>query len=98
MAHEIQAWEAITERYSSAILLGNGASISINDQFSYGSLKEHAEGLGRITKSVSEVFKFFKTEDFEFILRVLWQAQNVNSALGTEENRTTQTSRMPSSA
>jgi len=91
MPHEIQTWDAISERYESAILLGNGASISINDQFTYESLKGRAEERGHITEAVSDVFRFFGTDDFELILRVLWQAQNVNSALGTEENRTTRT-------
>jgi hypothetical protein len=93
MPYEIKSWEEISERYRSAILLGNGASISISNRFCYDSLKEHAEDQGHITEAVSEVFRFFDTEDFELILRVLWQAQNVNTALGTEENRTTQTYR-----
>lgn len=90
MPHEIHNWEAISDRYNSTILLGNGASIAIDERFDYTSLKSHAEELGTITEQVAEVFSFFGTEDFEFILRVLWHAANVNQALGTEEARTTE--------
>jgi len=64
-----------------AILLGNGASIAIDDSFAYGSLKEHATDNGLLTDDIQSLFDFFHTDDFELILRIVWQATNVNKSL-----------------
>lgn len=88
MPHTINSWAAIEQNYRSSILLGNGASIAVHDGFMYRSLKARALELGTITDALANVFAFFGTEDFEFVLRILWHAQNVNAALGTHEIRT----------
>lgn len=91
MTHQILEWSAIRENYQGgALVLGNGASISVDGRFSYGSLKQKAEELGTITPALAKVFRFFNdTPDFELVLRMLWHARNVNSALEIGENQTT---------
>lgn len=88
MTYLIENWKDIASRHDSSILIGNGASISVNASFRYDSLKEEAEKSGNIPSRVAAVFGFFGTEDFEYILRVLWHASNVNSALGIAEKAT----------
>lgn len=91
MIHRVHAWNSIRERYDrGALLLGNGASIAVDQRFSYSSLKEKAQELDAITPTLNNVFKYFKTDDFELILRMLWHARHVNSALDVGENQTTQ--------
>lgn len=37
---------------------------------------------------VHELFKFFDTEDFELVLRLVWQATNINQVLDINDNKT----------
>jgi hypothetical protein len=37
---------------------------------------------------VQSIFDFFHTDDFELILRIVWQANNVNKALEIEDDKT----------
>lgn len=80
--NKVVKWEEIAENYSEALLLGNGASIAIDARFSYPSLHEAAKSFTHITKDVQDVFDIFKTSDFELVLRELWHANMVNTALG----------------
>lgn len=88
MSYRIYNWLDISHRFDEAILIGNGASISINDSFDYGSLKEHAIENGLLTENVRKLFAFFKTNDFELILRLVWQANKVNDALDIKDKTT----------
>lgn len=90
MPHEIHKWNDIKDGYGGAILLGNGASISVHADFSYGSLKQHATDNGLLTEDVQSVFNFFHTDDFELILRIVWQATNVNKSLDIDDEKTEQ--------
>lgn len=79
---KIFQWSDIKDEFNGgAILLGNGASIAIDDSFAYGSLKEHATDNGLLTDDIQSLFDFFHTDDFELILRIVWQATNVNKSL-----------------
>lgn len=88
MTIKIYDWQDISKDFSDSILLGNGASISINDSFTYKSLKEHAANKGLFDPSIKLLFDFFGTDDFELILRLVWHATKVNEALGITDNET----------
>jgi len=85
---EIKKWNDIKGEYKDGLLLGNGASIAIDDSFSYKSLKKHAIDEGYFTEQVQALFDAFHTEDFELILRIVWHAYHVNGALGISDNQT----------
>jgi hypothetical protein len=84
----IHKWADIQEEFKGAIFLGNGASIAVDEEFSYESLVEYAKGVGLLTPDVERIFEFFGTEDFELILRAVWQATNVNQTLGINGDKT----------
>jgi hypothetical protein len=88
MPHNILKWADISGDFSNSIILGNGASISIDESFKYSSLKEHAVANGLLTESVQALFTFFETDDFELILRLVWHANKVNSALEIKDEST----------
>jgi hypothetical protein len=88
MDYQISNWADIKEDYCDSILLGNGASISIDSVFSYSSLREHAIGNGLLQNNVESLFDYFKTDDFELILRLVWQASKVNQALNIRDRIT----------
>lgn len=87
MPHEIYQWDEIKERFTDALLVGNGGSIAVHPGFRYGGLFEQARLLGHLTPDVRAIFAAFDTEDFELVLRRLWQAKHVNHALGIEVAR-----------
>lgn len=59
MPHQILNWMDIFEDFNETVLLGNGASISVNRSFRYGSLKDHAIDNGLLTRSVQRLFAYF---------------------------------------
>lgn len=79
--HVIKKWAAIQYQFRDALLLGNGASRAVHPGFGYDSLYKAAAQAGHISCSVATIFEQFKTQDFELVLRRLWQAQLVNKAL-----------------
>lgn len=88
MPFEIQPWANISANYRGTIILGNGASISVSPRFAYASLLQHALNNGLLPKDVQQLFDFFQTSDFELVLRLVWQASNVNRALQIHDART----------
>ena len=89
MAHRIFEWQEIAENYyGGSLLLGNGASMSIDNRFGYTSLVDHAREKGLFTQDIQQLFNFFNTTDFELVLRLVWQASNINCALLIQDNRT----------
>lgn len=88
MSFTIHPWFELAQRYNGTILLGNGASMAVSPRFGYGSLLEHVTQRERLAEDVRRLFDFFRTEDFELILRIVWQATNVNKSLGIEDART----------
>ncbi|MFC0445367.1 DUF4917 family protein [Pseudidiomarina halophila] len=85
---EIHSWAEISDRYTDTLLLGNGASIAVDERFHYESLKQHAIENGLLNEDVQSLFDYFHTEDFELVLRIVWQATNVNVALQIEDEKT----------
>ncbi|HBO4986446.1 TPA: DUF4917 family protein [Pseudomonas aeruginosa] len=91
MPYQIAQWTEIAAQYHrGTILLGNGASIAVSPHFAYGSLLEHAQQNELLTEDVGRLFAFFDTSDFELILRLVWQATNVNKSLDIPDDRTHQ--------
>lgn len=84
----IQQWNEIKEDFTDTLVLGNGASIAVDRKFSYKSLLETARTEKFITKDVERVFKHFGTNDFEFVLHVIFQAHHVNQALSIKDSKT----------
>ncbi len=78
---EIFQWCDIRDQFTDGLLLGNGASRAVHAGFGYESLFKAACDLGRVDESVKKVFDSFDTDDFELVLRRLWQAKLVNEAL-----------------
>lgn len=86
---EIYQWEDIKyDFYNAKLILGNGASIAIDSKFSYSSLLEHAKLNNHINDDIKELFNFFNTNDFELILRLVWQAAKVNKSFKIDDNKT----------
>lgn len=71
--------------------MGNGASIAVDNRLNYTSLKEHAEKNGLMNDNVKTLFDTYDTCDFELILRLVWQATNVNKALEISDTKTEET-------
>lgn len=90
MPFDINQWANIAGNYRDTILLGNGASIAVSPRFSYESLLQHALARDWITNDVKQLFEFFRTNDFELVLRLVWQASNVNRSLQIPDERTYQ--------
>ncbi|HGM5581470.1 TPA: DUF4917 family protein [Pseudomonas putida] len=89
MTHIIHPWQNIVSNYRhGALLLGNGASMAISRNFGYGSLLDHAGQNELFEEDVQTLFTSFETNDFELILRLVWQAARVNKALAIQDRRT----------
>jgi len=88
VSFQIHCWNDISHRYSGTLLLGNGASRAVSERFSYVSLARHAFDSGLLAEDVLKLFDFFRTEDFELVLRLVWQASNVNMSLGIPDDKT----------
>lgn len=90
MEYSVKKWAQIAENYNrGTIVLGNGASIAVSPNFKYSSLLGNVQN-GELPEDVSSLFTFFNTDDFELILRLLWQVYNVNRALKISDARTNQ--------
>jgi len=79
---DIDTWENISTESWSAILLGNGASIAIHEQFAYPTLHGVADAEGLLATTAT-IFARLGTTDFEHVLLACWYAEHVNAALGT---------------
>jgi hypothetical protein len=69
--HEIYTWKEIKEKFDSTLLIGNGASIAVHEDFSYGAILELARQNGSIKKEEERLFSEFDTRNFELVLRAL---------------------------
>ncbi|WP_348766938.1 DUF4917 family protein [uncultured Salinisphaera sp.] len=83
-------WNELEEHFQDTVILGNGASISVDNRFAYSSLLEKARQTGYITDSISQVFEHFETSDFELVLEMLWHASHINEALQVRDQKTHQ--------
>ena len=78
---QVMDWRTIKDQFCDALLLGNGASRAVHTGFGYSSIYEEAKLRGHITSVVAQIFDQFAVNDFELVLRRLWQAKLVNNAL-----------------
>jgi hypothetical protein len=78
-------WNDLKAYCHDAIILGNGASIAVDKCFTYNSLYQEAESSRLLSEGIVSLFDAYKTKDFEFILRLLWTAHQVNQAFGVDE-------------
>lgn len=81
MPFPILNWLDIAANFSHTLLVGNGGSVAVHDEFGYTGLFEAAQVHGFINANVADIFERFGTNDFELVLRRLWQAKQVNTAL-----------------
>lgn len=88
MPFTIHPWFELAQRYEGTILLGNGASIAVSPRFAYRSLLDHVRQRESLAEDARRLFDFFETKDFELILRIVWQATNVNKSLQIQDDRT----------
>lgn len=88
MSYVIRPWLEIASNYRGTAILGNGASIAVSSRFDYKSLLGKARSSKLMASDVEQLFNFFKTTDFELILRIVWQAANVNQSLKIADSRT----------
>ncbi|ELA8132866.1 DUF4917 family protein [Vibrio parahaemolyticus] len=89
MPFDIFQWRDLEQEFAGGtLLLGNGSSRAVDERFRYESLKEHAIESGLLSEDVEALFEFFDTDDFELILRLVWQATNVNQTLDIRDTRT----------
>ncbi len=85
---KLKKWTKIKDRFTQNLLLGNGASIAIDERLSYKSLYEQVCEVGKLNKDLQGLFDSFDTTNFEFILKLLLQTSRVNEALGIEDKKT----------
>ncbi len=85
---QIHDWSEIRNSYKDALLIGNGASIEIDSRFNYKSLKKYAIERDVFTEEIKDLFEKLDTENFELVLKVVWQATNVNKALKITDTKT----------
>lgn len=78
---DILRWTDIEQDFSDRLLLGNGSSMAIHRGFGYESLFRIAVDQGHITRPVAEIFRQFRVNDFEVVLRKLWHTKLVLQAL-----------------
>lgn len=85
---KLHDWSKIRERFKDNLILGNGASRAIDNHLSYHSLYERVCESGKLNFELSNMFEHFKTTNFEFILKLLLDASQVNEALNIEDEKT----------
>lgn len=72
-----------TELKAATLILGNGSSISYSSKFAYSSLYDEAA----FTDEEKQLFDKFDTNNFEYILRKLFQASEVNKVLELDQEK-----------
>ncbi|MCJ7631912.1 DUF4917 family protein [Candidatus Bathyarchaeota archaeon] len=85
---ELHNWSDIRDRFRHNILLGNGASIAIDERLSYRSLYERVCESGRLNREIINMFEYFETTNFEFIMKLLLEASRVNEVLEIDDDKT----------
>ena len=78
----IDVWASLRDANWQTLLLGNGASIAIHNEFAYPTLHSVADVKGLLA-TTAPIFAKLGTTDFEHVLLACWYAEHVNVALGT---------------
>lgn len=85
---DLDNWSDIQDKFKGYILLGNGASIAIDERLSYRSLYERVCQSGRLNPEIINMFAYFGTTNFEFIMKLLLEASQVNQVLCIDDDKT----------
>ncbi|MFC1908445.1 DUF4917 family protein [Chloroflexota bacterium] len=85
---ELHNWSDIKKRFNHNLLVGNGASIAIDERLSYRSLYEQVCERGRLNDELMIMFDYFGTTNFEFIMKLLLEASQVNEVLNINDDKT----------
>lgn len=92
MNYLISQWNEIERLFNGTLLIGNGASVAVDQRFHYSTLKEEAVEKTFLTADLDSIFQLYdNTTDFELILRSIWQASEVNKILNINEEITLET-------
>ena len=77
----IYEWSEIKDEFTDSLLVGNGGSMALSNNFVYESLYEKAREKENLDQATQQVFsKFYNnTHDFERVLYRLWQANYIRS-------------------
>jgi hypothetical protein len=70
------------------LLMGNGASIAIHQELSYSSLYKQACESELLNSKIQNLFKYFHTDNFEILLKLLLHAKLINESLKIKEDET----------
>ncbi|SCL85446.1 DUF4917 family protein [Sporanaerobacter sp. PP17-6a] len=70
-----------------SVILGNGASIAVDDCFKYNNLFEQACKDSILNQTSKSLFKALKTNDFELVMNKLRQACIVNKVLNLDSEK-----------
>jgi hypothetical protein len=87
---KLHKWEDLEDSFKHNLLLGNGASIAVDKRFCYASLYESACTSCALSDGLQKLFEMFNVRDFEFVLRLLSNANQVNKILGVKETGTSE--------
>lgn len=83
---ELYKWDTIKNRFKlGTLLLGNGSSIAVDNRLSYKSLYDQVCNSGKLSNEVLGIFKYFNTTNFEFIMKLLLEASQINTVLNINE-------------
>ena len=84
---ELHDWSKIRNQFKTTLLLGNGASIAVDNRLSYKSLYNQVCSSKKLNSEILGMFDYFKTSNFEFIMRLLLQTSLVNHAINIEDDK-----------
>ena len=85
---ELLDWNDITDDFVDGLIIGNGASIALDERFSYSSILEYALQNDLLSADVQSIYKHLHTSDFELVLRIVWHASHLNEALEIADSKT----------
>lgn len=80
---ELKKWNDVMETTYETFIMGNGASIAVDQCFSYDDLIKEAN----LTPQIKKIFHHFSTSDFEYILKILINAQYINEIIGIDKHK-----------
>jgi hypothetical protein len=81
-------WKELPVKDFDILVLGNGASIALDTNFSYNSLFDVACETRILQKNVQKVFEHIGSRDFELVLSMLWHTYHINKALKIKDSKT----------
>jgi len=84
--YRIHEWSDVEHQFGDTIVLGNGASIAIDQRFSYRDIFDMAGRHGFISEDENRIFQEYQTTSFERVLEALRHAERVSSALMFDES------------